>query len=307
MSRFSTSSPSTSSAIPFSMACAGIALFSLMDAYMKGLSIALGAYNAMFWRVLVGAGLTGVLFFIRRAAWPARAAMGLHIKRGCIASVMAVSFFYGIARVPLAEGIALSFIAPLLTLYLAAVLLGETISRNAIIASLLGIAGVGVMLAGRWGGSAYDGEAWRGIAAIFVSAIFYAYNLILQRQQAQIATPVEIAFFQSAVVTILLGIAAPFLAVVPDAALWGDIVISAVLAIISLLLLSWAYARAEAQVLVSVEYTAFLWAALFGWLFFREPVTLSTLGGTVLIITGCIIATRKAPAAQAKHGETSQI
>lgn len=287
--------PLSSPAFPFAIACVGIALFSAMDGYMKGLSIALGAYNAMFWRVLVGVVLAGSIFLIRKEALPSRAAMRLHLKRGSVAGVMAVTFFYGIARVPLAEGIALSFIAPLITLYLAAVMLGETISRNAMIASVLGIAGVGVMLAGRWGGAAYDVEAWRGIGAIFISAVFYAYNLILQRQQAQVATPVEIAFFQSLVVFVLLGFASPFLASLPSAAHWPDIVISAVLAMISLLLLSWAYARAETQVLVTVEYTAFLWAALFGWIFFQEVVTWATAAGTALIITGCLFATRRNP------------
>ncbi len=290
--------PIASPALPFALACVGIALFSAMDAYMKGLSIALGAYNAMFWRVLVGAALAGSIFLMRRESLPSRAAMRLHLKRGSVAGVMAVTFFYGIARVPLAEGIALSFIAPLITLYLAAVMLGETISRNAISASFLGVSGVAVMIAGRWGGAAYDEEAWRGIIAIFISAVLYAYNLILQRQQAQMATPVEIAFFQSLVVSVLLGLVSPFLAVLPGAAHWPDIVISAVLAMISLLLLSWAYARAEAQILVTVEYTAFLWAALFGWLFFRETVTWATVAGTTLIITGCIIATRKPKPAQ---------
>lgn len=284
-----------SPALPFAIACAGIALFSLMDAYMKGLSIGLGAYNAMFWRVIVGAVITGVIFVIRCEALPTRTAMRLHLKRGSVAGVMAVAFFYGIARVPLAEGIALSFIAPLITLYLAAVMLGEKISRNAITASFLGLSGVGVMLAGRLGGAAYDVEAWCGITAIFTSAIFYAYNLILQRQQAQVATPVEIAFFQSLVVTVLLGLVSPFFAVVPRAVYWSDIVISAVLAVVSLLLLSWAYARAEAQILVTVEYTAFLWAALFGWLYFGERVTAATTAGTALIIIGCIIATRRSP------------
>jgi S-adenosylmethionine uptake transporter len=287
--------PPASPAIPFAVACVGIALFSLMDTQMKGLSIAIGAYNAMFWRVWIGAVMAGVVFLVRGERLPARAAMRLHLIRGAVASVMAVSFFWGIARVPLAEGIALSFIAPLITLYLAAVMLGEQIGPHAIIASLVALVGVGIILAGRIGGQAYDEGALWGIGAIFVSAILYAFNLILQRQQAQIATPVEIALFQSLVAGICLGLLAPFLAVVPAAVTWPALVISAGLAIISLLLLSWAYARAEAQVLVTVEYTAFLWAAIFGWIFFHEAVTLATFFGGALIVIGCLIATRKHP------------
>jgi S-adenosylmethionine uptake transporter len=75
-----------------------------------------------------------------------------------------------------------------------------------------------------------------------------------------------------------------------------DLAISATLTMGALLLLSWAYARAQAQVLVTIEYTAFIWASIFGWLFFREAVTLPTIIGTSLIVTGCIIATRQKPA-----------
>ena len=59
------------------------------------------------------------------------------------------------------------------------------------------------------------------------------------------------------------------------------------------MLMSWAYARAEAQRLVPIEYTAFLWAALVGWFAFNEPVTPATLAGTALIVIGCLIATRQ--------------
>jgi S-adenosylmethionine uptake transporter len=45
---------------------------------------------------------------------------------------MAVLFFYGVVRTPLAEGIALSFIAPLIALYLAAIWLGEPVGRRAV-------------------------------------------------------------------------------------------------------------------------------------------------------------------------------
>ncbi len=63
----------------------------------------------------------------------------------------------------------------------------------------------------------------------------------------------------------------------------------------SLFLLSWAYARAEASYLAPTEFTAFLWAMLFGYLIFGEHVSLATIGGAALIIAGCIIAARAAP------------
>lgn len=269
---------------------------------MKGLSISLGAYNAMLWRMIVGMVLGGALFLITRTRWPARSTFKLHVLRGSIAAFMALSFFWGLVRVPLAEAIALSFVAPLITLYLAAVLLGEKISRTAIIATVMGFVGVLVILSARVTGE-YQPEVLKGIAAILFSAVFYAYNLVLQRQQAQLASPIEIVFFQNLTAGSVLLVGAPWLAIVPDVSHAPAIVGSTVTAVIALLLLSWAYARAEAQVLVPVEYTAFVWAALFGWYFYHEAVTATTLVGTGLIVAGCVIAARQKPQAQPEHVE----
>ena len=196
-------------AIPFTVACAGIATFSLMDAAMKDLALALGAFNAVMWRNCLGALFMGVLFVGTRQRWPEAAVLKLHLWRSVVVSVMAVSFFWSITQLPLAEAIGLSFIAPVIALYLAAVLLGEKVGREAIWASVAGIAGVAVILAGRFSGHYTLGQMW-GVAAVLFSAVVFAYNLILARQQAQVAGPIEIAFFQNLFVAATLSLAAPW-------------------------------------------------------------------------------------------------
>ena len=280
--------------IPFMVAAAGVGTFSLMDAAMKDLALSIGAYNAVMWRNTVGALLMGVLFVGTRQKWPPIHLLKIHLWRSIVVAVMAVSFFWSLTKLPLAEAIGLSFIAPVIALYLAAVMLKETIGKEAIWASLAGLGGVAIILAGRLSGHYTMGHVW-GAAAVLFSAVVFAYNLILARQQAQVAGPIEIAFFQNLFVALTLGLAAPwFLQPIGmfDAPMVGA---SAALAVISLLLLSWAYARAEAQILIPVEYTAFVWAAFFGWLFFAEPVTLPVLLGTALIVGGSLIAARAKP------------
>ena len=63
-------------------------------------------------------------------------------------------------------------------------------------------------------------------------------------------------------------------------------------AVTSLMLMSLAYRQAEAQRLVAIEYTAFIWAAMLGWWFFAEAVTARTLLGTGLIVLGCLVSAR---------------
>ena len=280
--------------IPFMVAAAGIGTFSLMDAAMKDLALSIGAYNAVMWRNCVGALLMGVLFVGTRQKWPPVHLLKIHLWRSIVVAVMAVSFFWSLTKLPLAEAIGLSFIAPVIALYLAAVMLKETIGKDAIWASLAGLGGVAIIMAGRLSGHYTMDHIW-GAAAVLFSAVVFAYNLILARQQAQVAGPIEIAFFQNLFVALTLGLAAPwFLQPIgmSDAPMVGA---SAALAVISLLLLSWAYARAEAQILIPVEYTAFVWAAFFGWLFFAEPVTWPVLVGTALIVGGSLIAARAKP------------
>ncbi|MFM5916049.1 MAG: DMT family transporter [Novosphingobium sp.] len=281
--------------MPFFAVAAGIASFSVMDALMKGASLAVGAYNAMLWRSLASALVMLPLWKLGGGEWPRGKVLRLHAVRGLNSAAMATCFFWGLKYLPLAEGMAISFIAPLIALYLAAVLLGERVSRRALFASLLGLAGVVVIAGARMQGDGYSREAALGIAAILASAVLYAWNLILQRQQALLASPREVAAFQAVFTALFLGLLGPWLAVIPHGAVWFNLGGSAVLATVSLMLISWGYGREETQVLLPLEYSAFIWAAIMGWLMFGETLTLPTVAGAVLIVAGCWIATRPGP------------
>ncbi len=281
-------------AMPFAVCCVGVALFSVMDGAMKGLSLAIGLYNALFWRAIAGSLLGIVLMLLTRRPWPTRAVLRLHLLRGTVVAAMAGLFFWALIRLPMAEAIALSFLAPLIALYLAALLLKERIGRRAIGASILGLVGMGVILSGRMRG-VYDAQALLGAGAVLLSAMLFAWNLILQRQQAQVASPVEVACFQHLVMLAVYALGAPFYAALPPAQAVPLVLLAAGLAFTSLTALAWAYARAEAQRLIPVEYSAFLWAAIVGWLAFGERLTLTTVAGALLIVAGCLVAARARP------------
>ncbi len=278
---------------PFLAVAAGIASFSVMDGLMKNASLAIGAYSALVWRSLISMGVMLPLWKARGGTWPRGEVLRLHALRGLNSAFMASTFFWGLKYLPLAEGMAISFIAPLIALYLAAVTLGEKIGSRAILASVLGLGGVVVIAAGRLGQGGYDAKAAWGIASILTSAVLYAWNLILQRRQALIAGPVEVAAFQAVFTGLFLSFAAPWLLQLPSAPALLDIAGSALLATISLMLISWGYGREETQVLLPLEYSAFIWAALTGWVMFDEALTLPTIAGAALIVTGCLIAARK--------------
>jgi S-adenosylmethionine uptake transporter len=172
-------------------------------------------------------------------------------------------------------------------------MLGERVAKHTIGGSLVAFAGVAVIFIGQ-AQADLGRDAMLGSLAIVLSALLYALNLILMRRQSQASGPAEAAFFQNVTVTALLLAALPMLgASMPAAEHWPWIVLAASLSTASLLLLSWAYARAEASYLAATEYSSFLWAMLLGWLVFGERVSLYTLAGAGLIVAGCFLAARR--------------
>lgn len=277
----------------FIVGVVAIALFSGMDAVMKGLVLSIGTIATMFWRNLVGVGMSGLLYLPRARSLPPRSTMKIHVARGLLSTVMGFLFFWGIGRVPLAQAVALAFISPLVALYLAAALLHERVGPRTILASLVAFGGVIVILFGQ-ARADLGREALLGSAAILASALCYALNIILMRRQSLVAQPLEITFYQSVIVVLTLTALLPFVGLSPPpASEWPELILAAFLAISSLLMLSWAYARAQASYLATTEYTSFLWAALFGWLIFGEPLSPFTLAGACLIVAGCILAARR--------------
>ncbi len=288
-------SDAASPMIPVLVCAFAIFLLSAMDAAMKSLVIAIGVYNTVLWRSLLASIVAGGIWSAGERSRPAPRVLRLHGLRAIVVGIVLISFFWGLARLPLAEAIALSFIAPLIALFLAALLLGERIRREVIWASLAGLCGVAIIMAGQFGQSSYTRDAMLGTAAILASAFFYAYNLILMRQQAQIAQPVEIAFFQNLALVVIMGLAAPWLAAALPVELWLPIAGVTALSLSGQFMMSWAYRRTEAQYLIPTEYTAFIWAIALGWFFFDEAVTWPTLVGGSLIVVGCLVAARASP------------
>ena len=277
----------------FATALVAVAALSVMDAVMKGLVIAIGIVAVSLWRAAANFGISAALYLPAKSPWPNGRTLRLHILRSIVVTIMAGLFFWGIGRVPLAQAIALTFIAPLIALLLAAVVLDERVGRRSIAGSIAAFAGVVIIVVGE-ARSTPRPDLLLGSAAIVGSALCYAVNIVMMRQQALAAKPLEINFFQSLIVGMLWLCVAAFagLPAWPVGHLpW--IVVASLLSTAGGLLFSWAYARAEASYLAVTEYSAFLWASALGWLIFREPLSLTTVAGAALIVAGSLVAARR--------------
>jgi S-adenosylmethionine uptake transporter len=165
---------------------------------------------------------------------------------------------------------------------------------QALAAGAIGFIGVLVTVQGA---PDFNGDRLLALAAVLFAAIAYAASSVVLRARA--AT-------DGATIVTLMGAAIPMLilspiaitAAMPDAVTIGWFVALGVIGNIGMQLLSRAYAHVEAQTLAVIEFTALPWAALFGWVFFAEPVRLEVWAGAAIILAACVWAGREATAAK---------
>lgn len=272
----------------FVQCAAGIGTLCLMDVVVKHLAATNAVPVITLARYVTGTGLALAVWQLQGRPRLTRAMLPLHLVRGILIAAMALSFYWSLKYLPLAEAITLSFIAPLLVPPLASLILGERMQPRFLAAGGLGFAGVLVTVQGA---PDFSGDRLLALGAVLFAAVAYAGSSVLLRARAAHDGATIVTLMGAAVPMVILSPAA-IGAPVPDLALLGWFVALGVIGNIGMQLLSRAYARIEAQALAVMEFTALPWAALFGWIFFAEPVRAQVWAGAAVILAACVWATR---------------
>ena len=123
-----------------------IASLSTMAISGRELSAELTTFQILFFRSL--ASFVLMVLLLSRAGWGhiLTRYFHIHLVRNVAHFGGQYGWFYGIALIPLAEVFALEFTMPIWTALLAAVMLGERISKQRMVSIAIGFAGVLVML-----------------------------------------------------------------------------------------------------------------------------------------------------------------
>lgn len=277
---------------PALRAAAGIAVLSVMDAVIKGMSAYYSTFQVASLRFLCGTIVATGVVAVMRPGWPSRETVVANLLRSVAAVVTAVSFFYALGQLPLAETLVLSFLSPMFIALFGTLMLREKVDGRIVAAIAVGFIGTLVVVLGQTG-EASAARSWSGVGAALLSAVTYAFSLVLLRQRAQRDKFIHIVFFQN------IG---PALLVLPFGLLFWQPIDSAhlpwfmtmgVLGVIGHILMATAYAKAEAARLAPLEYTALIWAAAIGYGVFHEVPTWATLGGGILIVTAAALTSRR--------------
>jgi S-adenosylmethionine uptake transporter len=275
-----------STAPPMLLAFLAIALLCAMDGAIKLGAQTHAIITVTFMRYLAGALIALPLLRLGKVAFSRETLRG-HAVRGLVIAGAAYLFFYGLWAIPIAEAIAISFIAPLLVPLIARVLLGERMRAINVAACLIGFGGVLVTVTGHV--PVPMPNRTEGVAAVFVSAVLYALSVVLLRQRATRDDPQVISFLAAAFPALYTAPFALFAASLPAPGALPLFALMGALGTSGTLLLAFAYARAEAQKLVVLEYTALGWGSLFGWWLFDEGVRPQVVLGGAIVAGACLM------------------
>jgi len=268
---------------------AAIAAGAAMDATIKYLSQTNPVLLVAFGRYLFGTFFSLIIWW--RAGKPTITAemWRAHSLRGTTIAICAVTFFWGISVLPLAEAVTLSFIYPLLAPFVANLLLKEAIRTQSVVCAIIGFAGVLVAMLGA-PSAAIAPQHNFGVAAVLVSAVFFSLAMVLLRERAQKDGAPIVGVMTSLVPGVILLV--PMLAWAPPTHVqnWPFFFVMGALAASFMYLMAQAYARAEAQQLAPIHCSELLWASAYGFLIFHETPRVQIYFGAAIIIAACLYA-----------------
>lgn len=279
----------------------GLFLFSLQDLVIKHFStdysvlqivVTRGVVATLIVAIVVALQMGGKGFVVRSP--------GLILGKGMLAFFSYLAYYLAVASMPLADVVAITFSAPIFVTVFSSLLLGESVGIRRWLAVMIGFAGT-ILVAGPGGQIGNIAVAFAGLAALT-----YALNSVIARYIGPEDRPWTVTFYFT--VAHLLGAVVFSLAVFltgmqfegahPSLAFlfrpWSignesDILLMGALgfnAALGAYFLNKAYLSAPASTVAPFEYSSIIWAVLFGYLFWSEVPTSSTVAGIVLLISG---------------------
>lgn len=275
----------------------GVALV-VVATFLFAIADTLGKHLAMLYAVtmVLAARYTVNLALVTAVMWPRhRAALwhtnrtGLVIMRGLCLALASISMMLALRLMPVAETVAIIYIAPVMVMLAAGTLLKETVGLLGWVSAALGFAGV--LLIARPG----SGLDPLGVALSLVNAClatgYHLLTRILSKTESTMALMFHTALVGTVVFIVLtLVFGSETMPTAFDAVLMLAL---GALATAGHLLFTSAYREAPASTLAPVNYMHIAFATVLGWLVFQQiPGLLGFIGMGLIATAGLLAAWR---------------
>lgn len=221
----------------------------------------------------------------------------MHVVRGLVGVSAMGCGFASLGYLPLPEVTAIGFTAPLLTVLLAALMLGERLRAFRMTAVFIGLIGVFIILLPRltvFTDGAFDAGIRIGVILVLLSAALRALVQVHVRKMAATEETAAIVFYFSITASFMGLCTLPFGWVMPEWHVIGYLVAAGLVGGVAQIFVTSAYKYSGAALLAPFDYASILFALLIGYFVFSEVPTLQMLlGSAVVIAAGILIIWRE--------------
>ncbi|MCV2864069.1 DMT family transporter [Albidovulum sediminicola] len=286
--------------------------FSINDMAIKFLSDSYALHEVVLIRALIGMAVLLALILPWSGGLAALRTrrLGMHLARGACVVFANMTFFIGLASLPLADGVAIFFVSPLIITVFSVIFLGETVGPRRWAALALGFLGVLIVL--RPGTSVFQAAALLPVLAAFGYATLHMLTRYIGRTENALSMSfyIQLTFigFSS-----LAGLAIGdgrfagtgnasldfFLREwsMPSGRDWLVLLVVGIASAFGGFFISQAYRVAEAAVVAPFEYAAMPLAVIWGVIVFGDwPDGVALLGIALIIASGLTLVWREARA-----------
>jgi len=254
-----------------------IVLFSAMTVLIRMLTADIPVHQIVFVR-----GVASVLLLVPWLASQGVQSLvthrfGLLMGRGVLTSIGLITWIYAIARIPLAEAVALHFTLPLFGILLAAYFLHEKLDIHRGAVTLIGFLGTLVILR--------PGVETMDILSLIVllSALAYAGTGIQTKMLVRTETSAAIVFYVSAFTAVAFAIPCLIQWADPTALQWVMLVGVAVFNVAAQSCMNRAFAAADAGFVLPFDFLRLPFAVVAGFFLFSETPDVWTILGAAII------------------------
>ena len=257
-----------------------IASFLLQMVAVRELSANLGVFQILFLRSSISLALMLPVLAAHGTGLLRTGRIGTHFARNGVNFVAQAAWAYGVAMLPLAAVTALEFSTPLWVALLAALFLGERLSRHRVIAVVSGFAGVLVIL--RPGVEAVQLAA----LVVLASALFFATSNVIAKSLTRTEGTLTIVIWMQ-----IMQLPIGFLACIwswTDPT-WGDapwLLAIGCTGISAHYAMAKAFSLADATVAMPIDFLRLPLAAMVAYAVYREPLNVFVFLGAALMFAG---------------------
>ncbi len=274
--------------------CAAAFLGAMLALIKYGAQQGLHLSEITFWRQAVTLPmLGGFLVLARQTAKLKTSRIGVHLRRAVFGMAIMATNFFATILLPLAVSTTLSFTTPLFVVIFSAFVLHERIGPWRWGAVVLGLVGV-ILIADPAGTQAEDISAL-GLAAGLFTAMMVVVISFQIRDLAQTENTIAMTFYFALFGAPIAALFLPYGNLAHTGAEWAILIGIGVLGTTCQMFLAMSLRFAPVSTVIVMDYSAIVWATLYGWLIWDHLPTAATIVGAPMIMAaGATIVWREA-------------